>query len=166
MYATYDLDCFWSAISDNIEMTFPTNTPAFNSFTVSDLNSGGSFEFSLSIPRNSFAQGSLITFRLTAHAHNDPNKFKAYGEIDVLINSPPCGGSVVASPLSGYSLKTIFSIKTMNWNADTYPISYIFSYQLAESLPALVIQSLSTMNQASSDLPAGLDAQNYLVHLK
>jgi hypothetical protein len=168
--ATYDVICQWSAYaSDGQSIVLNTNTPILQAFPLASLRSAT--DFPLSVAANSFIPGSSVTFRLTAYKADNP-LFQSYAEIVIVINAPPSGGILLCSPFvngvcKGDALKTLFTVTTTSWTdeASDFPLSYKFSYSLDSTLSPLMVQRQSSSNKVSTDLPAGLETQNYQISM-
>lgn len=63
-------------------------------------------------------------------SHPSHSPHQGYTQLSVLINSPPYGGHVVASPTSGTAALDAFVLESLEWTdeADDLPLSYTFSY--------------------------------------
>ena len=168
--ASYDVFCQRSAYaSDGQSIVLNSNTPKSQVFPLVSLSSTS--DFPLSVAANSFIPGSTITFRLTAYKADNP-LFQSYAETVIVINAPPSGGILSCSPLvngvcKGEALKTIFTVTTTSWTDDAsdFPLSYKFVYSLDPTLSPLIVQSQSSSNKVSTDLPADLEAQTYQISM-
>jgi len=154
--ASYALDASWAAYdSFGIPIVFTAGTPLTNSFTVAQAQN--SVNYGLLVPANSFAPGSTVTFRLTAHYEGNSTLFEAFSEVAVEMNSPPDSGFTAVSPSEGFALSTIFQLVTSEWWDDLadFPLTFEFTYRTYPAEAPLTLQSQSTINFVSTELPAG-----------
>jgi hypothetical protein len=78
------------------------------------------------IRSNVLSPGSIYTMRLTAKDFDGVG----YGEIALIVATPPAGGSFAVAPTNGVALDTVFKLEaSAQWTADDLPLTYDFSYQ-------------------------------------
>lgn len=117
--------------------------------------------FTISYSPNSFVEGRLYTFQLTAYPNNASNLVSST-EISITINIPPYGGVLSASPASGKALSTVFSILCTLWTSNNLPLKFMFTYQISSIYPELTIGSLSLSPSLSTTLPSGVDSNSVI----
>ena len=53
-----------------------------------------------------------------------------YGDIKLIVATPPAGGKFTVTPANGIALDTTFKLEaSAQWTADDLPLTYDFSYQ-------------------------------------
>jgi hypothetical protein len=161
----YALDARWAALIDGAAQTFTAGTPVASTFTETQVASA--LAFPLSVPANTFSAGTTVVFRLTANFAGDSSKYPSYSDVTITMNAPPGGGTLVSDRTSGFALADDFQLVASSWSDDPsdFPLSYEFIYVLVKGQPALTIQSLTSTNQVSTKLPAGLDSQSNNIYV-
>lgn len=55
---------------------------------------------------------------------------EGYAQLSIVVNSPPYGGRVAASPTAGTAALDAFVLEALNWtdDADDLPLTFSFSY--------------------------------------
>lgn len=129
-------------------------TASNRTFSANDTLRGVAFPLA-TLP-NVFSLGANYIFRVTCSLRDFP-LLRTTAEVDVLINSPPSSGVLVASPLSGEALVTVFTLSAAGWTDDPvdYPLAYAFYYRRVVGGQLLLIAAKSDKAYASSPLPAG-----------
>eukprot|EP00944_MAST-04C_sp_MAST-4C-sp1_P000750 g750.t1 len=78
------------------------------------------------IRSNTLSAGSIYTMRLTAEDFDGVG----YGDIKLIVATPPAGGKFTVTPANGIALDTTFKLEaSAQWTADDLPLTYDFSYQ-------------------------------------
>ena len=118
------------------------------------------------MPEPFFLLCRQYTFRLYAYNAKSPSSW-AYGEVVLIVNSPPSAGVMTVTPQTGYALQTSFVGAQSGWIDDVndYPLTYDFLYQLTSNVivgqpNVFTIVSLSALSSVSTVLPPGLPAEN------
>lgn len=148
----------WTAISYGYPASLDrAYTQTTRTFTASQLKN--TISYPLAVLPFSFIGGRTYTFRLTASSVLYPTQ-TSVTEVTMTANSPPVGGYLLVTPVTGYALDTLYSMVTSGWSDDAadYPFSYNFAYELAISnlIPALALTVNSPLPYAKSALPPGL----------
>ena len=104
-------------------------------------------------------------FSLRATYQSSNSSLEAVASVLVVMNKPPTGGSIRASPLNGTTLVTTFTITTYGWNdaPDNYPLTYSIQCVIGSST-LLLSQGLQPF--VSTFLSQGLASNNYGVRLQ
>jgi hypothetical protein len=163
--ATFDVTANWDVKSSSgVSVPYTALTPKIQQILA--VNSLFSIAFPLLISANTFTAGSVFCFRLTVQ--RDGNTKRTFTEIILTANSVPTGGIVTSIPSAGTALDTIFVIETSGWatDAENFPLSYAFSYQLSTRSPFLTLAALSLRSFVGATLPAGLATQSNLIILQ
>ena len=127
--------------------------------------STGVINFDLTLAPNIFLTGLSYTFALQAKYLVGLSNY-SIGQITVVTNSPPEGGSLTVSPLSGRALNTTFSLQTFSWVDDPndYPIIYSMDYYTTDSTKYTTLKVSSVVSYANNVLIGqGLATTNYKV---
>lgn len=164
--ANYGLTGTWSVSNGGSALALTTATPATSSFGIAELASGT--EFSLLVPANQLNPGSTVTFRLTADRTGSTSSlYRAFSEVNVLVNAPPSSGSLVVTPVIGEALTTPFDNSAGGWIDDPadLPLSYMFLFTAHPNGSPLVIQSRQSSSAVTALLPAGNEVDQNLVSL-
>jgi len=163
--AGYAVDASWSALVDGMAQTFTANTPLSTTFSGRQVKS--LLSYPLSVPANTFAAGSVVTFRLFASRAGNATQFTSTAELVITMNSPPSGGVVTVDPATGDAMADLFSVVALSWTDDVsdYPLAYEFAYRLTVSQAAMTVQSKSSSNSFATTLPAGLATLGHQVTL-
>jgi REJ domain len=148
----------WTAVSYGYPASLErAYTQTSRTFTASQLRN--TINYPLAILPYSFIGGRIYTFRLTASSVLFPSQISVTA-VTMTANSPPIGGYLLVTPVTGYALDTLYSMITAGWSDDfaDYPLSYNFAYELAVSnfIPALALTVNSPLPYAKSALPPGL----------
>eukprot|EP01034_Spumella_vulgaris_P047457 gene47457-biopygen27981 len=162
--ATYAITASWTASVSGDSVPFSPLTAQTKNFTTSEAMARTSYP--LSIPGNTFIPGSSVTFRIGANMQGATDtSLYAYSEIVLMVNAPPSGGFLTSNPLNGEPLSTIFALQSAGWVDDPsdYPLTFDFVYSINSVLST--IKARSTASVASTSLPAGLEANDYLITL-
>jgi hypothetical protein len=153
----------WSATigTQSVSLASASTSTAYN-FTALTLENGVSYQ--LRISAGSFLMGSTVTFQLSV-LHQ--SIVIGLNSIDITINGPPSGGTIVASPKTGgIGFNTTFYFLASGWSDDQsaiYPLTYDLRYRVSAKKPYLILQGMSYASRASGQLPTGLAAVNYQV---
>ena len=191
LYSDASLSMIWIASIDNVVQAIGniSLSPTERNFTQSQL--ANSIAYPLILPSYSFTGGVTVAFRISAYKRSystdttnssrrslmeiDQRQLESsgsyvdtlvsYAEISFRVNTPPTLGSVIASPVNGTALVTLFSFTTYGWidDASDLPFSYDFRYALSTSATALYIKSRTEDNTASTILPSGLSSNYYKI---
>ncbi|CAM9119623.1 unnamed protein product, partial [Laminaria digitata] len=83
---------------------------------------------------NVLTAGSSYVFRLTATDSTSLNEGGRYAQLSIVVNSPPYGGRVAASPKAGTAALNAFVLEALDWtdDADDLPLTFSFSYYNGE----------------------------------
>ena len=98
---------------------------------------------------NVLTPGSIYTMRLEATDFDGTG----YGDIDLIVATPPAGGTFTTFPLVGTALSTEFTLEaSASWTADDLPLVYDFSYQTTppEDATSPLDEAKLTQNPVSS----------------
>ena len=159
--ATFSVNAKWRVYYDGELMNI---TSALTSLAKGF--SPGSTEFPLAIDANTFVGSRTYTFELYGAPLKAADVSKAsYGSISLTGNTAPENGYVQASPELGLALSTEFTVSAPLWTDDVsdYPLSYQFTYQLSAASQTLTIGSKSETAYVTSNLPAGLFSESYIL---
>ena len=150
----------WS-VEDSLGLpvAFTALTPRSKTFSAADAAT--QIGFPLSLRKGAFVGGGTYSFKLTTFPVDNPS-LVSISEMVMTANVLPTGGYVTSTPASGKAIVTQFLISTPGWTSDAanLPLSYSFSYCLAESAPYLTLAASSIRAFTTSTLPAGLSQLN------
>lgn len=114
--------------------------------------------FSLYLLPNVLLSGSTYVFQLVCGSVSV--------SIPVVTNSPPYGGTMSVSPLTGSSLQTSFLLSANGWLDSNLPLQYSFRFFASSSSSWLSLQGAATPSSyCSSTLPAGSVEDSYRTNL-
>jgi hypothetical protein len=124
-----------------------------------------SYQFQLSLAAGSLTAGLSYTFQLGAYyANNKANS--AASSVTVVMNAPPSGGILTASPTTGVALTTQFTLTTSRWTDDAadLPLSYVISSYTLKATNLNTVKSSDGIPYVSARLGQGLSENNYAVY--
>ena len=164
----YSLRAVWEAFVSGVEFDFASTalTPLSKQFAESAVSNVGGASYPLAVSKDTFTQGSSVTFRLSADVPNAQNDaFLSFTEVTITINSPPSPGFLTASPTAGIALSTTFTLVASDWSDDVedLPFTYKFSYRVAASQPALTVKERSSSSSSSNQFPHGEASEDRLI---
>eukprot|EP00903_Cladosiphon_okamuranus_P005952 g5878.t1 len=124
--------------------------------------------FNLVIRPNVLTGGATYTFRLSAL---DPATLATgFVELSVVVNAPPTGGYVDASPRAGYAAVDIFSLESLDWadDVDDLPLLFFFAYtnnqEEGTGDPLLSLSMFATESpEWEGPLPQGSPSEDYTI---
>jgi hypothetical protein len=123
--------------------------------------------FQLSLSPSTLSPGGSYSFTLSAYSQGS-SSIVTQASITITTNSPPSGGTLKPSPLSGIELNTTFVLQAVSWidiDAD-YPLTFTFSsYNVKLSLDGQLLLVNSYVPSASAQLARGLAALDRVVTL-
>lgn len=164
-------------LTGQIECTIPYGTAAWTSSNINLALNGdmiltplkitlveGTNLFQLAIAANSLTPGMNYQFQLSA-TYPKNNGFIALTVVNVLINQPPHGGSLVVKPSQGYALTTSFYLLSSAWEDDPsdYPLSYRLAYYIADSQKLTTIKDLDPVLYGNAIFSQGIESLGYQV---
>jgi hypothetical protein len=113
---------------------------------------------SLVIAGNTLSEASTFVFTLSCALDNG---YSSSSSISISTNSPPFGGSLKVSPVSGgVMFETLFSMRSLSWVDDDLPLSYEFGYLTPGDLSVSILRSKQQLSSASTLLPSGTRAES------
>jgi len=124
--------------------------------------------YQLAIAPYALTAGKTYVFQLGAtYSLVNPSAVDAYSQVTVVMNSPPVGGSIVATPFRGVAFNTSFFLQASRWTDDLVdlPLTYVISYYLLDPTVAIVVKNADVTNYARTTLGQGIQALGYNVTL-
>jgi len=120
----------------------------------------GVYTNQLAVNLNILVPGISYTFTLFA---NYINQTFSYSSLIINVNSPPTGGILSISPVSGFALNTSFYWRTMSWSDDPndYPLSYVMMYYADDPTVITVIKNIGTLQYVNAYLGQGIEKYGY-----
>jgi hypothetical protein len=140
------------------------------SIVLTDLSktlSPGTTDFGLTISKLALVEGSTYTFRLAASyvLGNSVEAAEAHGDVLIVINERPSGGSFAVTPSEGESLETIFFFHAFSWqdDVDDYPLEYRFASYASTPSNANLVRDYSSVSYVNAYIGQGLDMNGFNV---
>lgn len=136
-----------------------TNTTLIISQTVIDQSISKAFDFNLVIPANVLPNGIGLSFQLNFVTSN--GLFTYGSNLAVLMNDNPRPGLFIIFPLTGSAYSTEFTLVASQWDDPDLPLTYSFGFNSPDGSGLMSLRSQSEDTNAKSQLPSGLDTNNY-----
>eukprot|EP01041_Mallomonas_annulata_P000326 gene327-588_t len=164
----HSITAVWSVTDTHKQLNLlqgqQTQTPLSQSFSrIEVLNS---IQFPLSILSNVLTPGGTYTFRLSLTSTDLYRSVVTYDEIVLTARSPPTSGIFIIYPTNGTALQTNFFFSASHWTGDSdqYPLLFEFLYTPYIGAPNLSISSPAELSHVYSQLPAGMQAEDYRIY--
>jgi hypothetical protein len=121
--------------------------------------------FQLSLPAYSLTAGLSYTFVLQAAYVGSADSTSS--SVTAVMNAPPTGGVVSASPSSGTALADLFTITTYLWvdDAADLPLKYVLAYYALSADSLVVVKASDEVSFVKTYLGQGLDSRGNAVSL-
>lgn len=142
----YDGSAHWSVNDSSVQLGDISLTSLTTVF-----KSGYNHPAHLVLKARSLPAGVALKFTLTC---SFGSMKQLWSSIAVVLNSNPRAGYLTVDPPAGQSFIDYFSFQAEYWVDDDLPLTYIFGFNMSESLN-LIIQSRSEQPNAKSFLPPG-----------
>ena len=158
-----EMSIFWECLDASIDIENRALTAV--SRTIPEEVADSVNFFPLSVSSGTFVPGRLYTFRLVAYPTGRLDRL-ASGEVSISINAPPSSGILTVVPGEGFALSTAFDLIASGWIDDlaSYPFLYSFQFALTLTDGRLAIGANTFTSYVSSQLPSGLQSEQYIVY--